>query len=89
MEFRLGMASDGTIVLLAWGERGKALATTHSQSELAFSRATELKARPSSPWKLRLAYGGAFTFFGTVLPVSAYELIWKPYWQTSAILFVF
>jgi hypothetical protein len=26
MEFRLGMASDGTIVLLAWGERGKALA---------------------------------------------------------------
>ena len=26
MEFRLGMASDGTIVLLAWGKRGKALA---------------------------------------------------------------
>ena len=26
MEFRLGIASDGTIVLLAWGERGKALA---------------------------------------------------------------
>ena len=26
MEFRLGVASDGTIVLLAWGDRGKALA---------------------------------------------------------------
>lgn len=26
MEFRLGIASDGTIVLLAWGNRGKALA---------------------------------------------------------------
>jgi hypothetical protein len=26
MEFRLGMASDGTIVLFAWGDRGKALA---------------------------------------------------------------
>lgn len=26
MEFRLGIASDGTIVLLAWGDRGKALA---------------------------------------------------------------
>jgi hypothetical protein len=43
MEFRLGIASDGTIVLLAWGERGKALARIpgtflkkHSQSELAF-----------------------------------------------------
>ncbi len=36
MEFRLGIASDGTIVLLAWGERGKALATIHSQPELAF-----------------------------------------------------
>jgi hypothetical protein len=43
MEFRLGIASDGTIVLLAWGERGKALAKVpspfrkkHSQSELAF-----------------------------------------------------
>jgi hypothetical protein len=42
-EFRLGIASDGTIVLLAWGDRGKALARVpgtflkkHSQSELAF-----------------------------------------------------
>jgi len=26
MEFRLGIATDGTIVLLAWGDRGKALA---------------------------------------------------------------
>jgi uncharacterized protein DUF3471 len=26
MEFRVGIASDGTIVLLAWGNRGKALA---------------------------------------------------------------
>jgi hypothetical protein len=29
MEFRLGIASDGTIVLLAWGDRGKALARIH------------------------------------------------------------
>jgi uncharacterized protein DUF3471 len=43
MEFRLGIASDGTIVLLAWGERGKALARIpspflkkHSQSEVPF-----------------------------------------------------
>ena len=27
MEFRLAIASDGTIVLLAWGDRGKALAS--------------------------------------------------------------
>jgi hypothetical protein len=42
-EFRLAIASDGTIVLLAWGERGKALARIpsrllkkHSQSEAPF-----------------------------------------------------
>jgi len=29
MEFRLGIATDGTIVLLAWGDRGKALARIH------------------------------------------------------------
>jgi len=34
MEFRLGIASDGTIVLLAWGDRGKALARIPSAPSL-------------------------------------------------------
>lgn len=38
MEFRLGIASDGTIVLLAWGDRGKALARSPSYPQELFEK---------------------------------------------------
>lgn len=36
MEFRLAIANDGTIVLLAWGDRGKALARSPSYPQELF-----------------------------------------------------